>query len=134
MYFRPASWALCAASSSDSVIRTLASLISIGRLTPAITSTLALIHDRDRQVGRRAAEHVGEQHDAVALLGAGDAVEDLGPTLLHVVVRADADGGDVDLPPDDVLERRDQLLAEPSVGDDDQTDHGVTAPSSPGRV
>src|SRR5512132_437745 len=42
MYLRPASWALCAASSSDSVCRTLASLISIGRLTPAITSTLAL--------------------------------------------------------------------------------------------
>src|SRR6185312_9589902 len=42
MYFRPASCALVTAFSSVSLERRLASLISIGRLTPAMTSTLAL--------------------------------------------------------------------------------------------
>ena len=40
-----------------------------------------------------------------------DAIEDLRAALLHVVVRADADGGDVALRPDDVLQSADQLLA-----------------------
>src|SRR5690606_12781872 len=42
MYFRPASWAAATASSRLAWLRTLASLISMGRLMPAITSTLAL--------------------------------------------------------------------------------------------
>src|SRR5579885_2166976 len=42
MYFRPASWAPRTASESEAVWRRLASLISIGRLMPAITSILAL--------------------------------------------------------------------------------------------
>src|ERR1051326_8957355 len=40
MYLRPASWAPSTARSSFSFWRRLASLISIGRLTPAMTSTL----------------------------------------------------------------------------------------------
>src|SRR5204862_447816 len=39
MYLRPASWAWSTASPSFSSSRTLASLISIGRLIPATTST-----------------------------------------------------------------------------------------------
>src|SRR5664279_191335 len=39
-YLRPASWAAVTACSSGQVSRTLASLISIGRLIPASTSTL----------------------------------------------------------------------------------------------
>src|SRR5215831_11351696 len=39
-YLRPASWAAATACSSGQVSRTLASLISIGRLMPASTSTL----------------------------------------------------------------------------------------------
>src|SRR3984957_19214508 len=42
MYLRPASWAPRTASARLSLCRRLASLISIGRLTPAMTSTLAL--------------------------------------------------------------------------------------------
>src|SRR6201987_4279766 len=41
MYLRPASWAPSTARSRLSVCRKLASLISMGRLTPAITSILA---------------------------------------------------------------------------------------------
>src|SRR5438552_6555741 len=52
---------------------------------------LGAIEHRDREVGRRAAEHVGEQHDAVAILDAGDALQDLAAALLHVVVGTDAD-------------------------------------------
>src|SRR5204863_7546412 len=40
MYLRPASWAPSTARSSFSFWRRLANLISIGRLTPAMTSTL----------------------------------------------------------------------------------------------
>ena len=39
MYLRPASWAWDTASDSGSSSRTLASLISMGRLMPATTST-----------------------------------------------------------------------------------------------
>src|SRR5262245_15887134 len=42
IYLRPASWALTTASTRPSVSRTLASLISIGRLTPAMISTRPL--------------------------------------------------------------------------------------------
>src|ERR1035441_3422873 len=42
-YLRPASWAADPACSSGQVSRTLASLISIGRLMPASTSTLGLL-------------------------------------------------------------------------------------------
>ncbi len=45
------------------------------------------------------------------------------PPLLHVVVRPDADGRDVDLRADDVLQSGDQLLAKTTVGDDDKSDH-----------
>src|SRR5438132_12518226 len=38
-YLRPASWAMAMVSGSDRSSRTLASLISIGRLMPASTST-----------------------------------------------------------------------------------------------
>ncbi len=42
MYLRPASCALMTATASGSVFRALASFMSIGRLTPAMTSILAL--------------------------------------------------------------------------------------------
>src|SRR5208282_5887127 len=42
MYLRPASWAPRTAAARLSLSRRLASLISIGRLTPAMTSTFAL--------------------------------------------------------------------------------------------
>ena len=42
MYFRPASWALCAASSSDSVWRTLDQLDQHRQVDAGETSTLAL--------------------------------------------------------------------------------------------
>ena len=87
MYLRPASWAPCTARSRASVWRTLASLISIGRLTPAMTSTLAAVQDRDREVGRRAAEHVGQQDDALAARRPGRRYRGCPPALLHIVVR-----------------------------------------------
>src|SRR5262245_4440167 len=42
MYLRPAAWAAATASARLSRLRTLASLMSMGRLTPAMTSILAL--------------------------------------------------------------------------------------------
>src|SRR4029077_6598811 len=43
---------------------------------------IGLVEYRDGKVVWRAAEHVGQQYDAVALLHLGDAVEDVTPALL----------------------------------------------------
>ena len=69
--------------------RTLASLISIGRLTPAMTSTRPGLHHRDRKVGRRAAEHVGQDDHAGAVIDSGDRVQDVLAALFHVVLGTD---------------------------------------------
>ena len=52
-----------------------------------------------------------------------DRVEDVLAALLHVVLGADADGGDVALRADDMLERGDEFRGEPAVGDEDHADH-----------
>src|SRR5690606_34183246 len=44
-------------------------------------------------------------------------------TPLHVVVGADADGADPLLLADDMLQRRDELLGEASMGDENHSDH-----------
>ena len=61
MYLRPASLAAVMASRSVAWSRTLASLISIGRLMPGEHLGAGLLHHGDGQVRGRAAEHVGEQ-------------------------------------------------------------------------
>ena len=66
MYLRPASAASRTASLIERSPRTRASLTSIGRLTPGDHFDAARLHHRDREVGGRAAEHVGEDDDAVA--------------------------------------------------------------------
>ena len=79
-----------------------ASLISIGRLTPVITSTCGA-DERHAEVGRRAAEQVG-QHQHVRRLALGpagrrpdplDRLADVLFRVIHVVVPADRHGGHV---------------------------------------
>jgi len=43
--------------------------------------------------------------------------------LFHVVVSADAHGGDLRLRPDDMLERGDEFRREPPVGHQNHADH-----------
>ena len=111
------------ARSRLSLWRRLASLISIGRLMPAITSILARSMTEIARFDGRAAEHVGQQHHAVAGIDFGDRAQDVLAALLHVVFGADADGGDLRLRPDDMLERGDEFRREPPVGDQNHSDH-----------
>ncbi len=55
-----------------------------------------------------------------------DRAQDVLPALFHVVVGADADGGDVALRPDDMLERGDELRGEPAVGDENHANHAMS--------
>src|SRR5262245_45684262 len=47
---------------------------------------LHLIDDRNGEVRGRAAEHVGQNHHAVATVNRAHGVDDVGPTLFHVVI------------------------------------------------
>ena len=134
MYLRPASLArITTASASGISPRTLASLISIGRLMPAITSTFGLVHHRDGQIGRRAAEHVGQHDHAVARIGAVDGLDDLPAAHGDIVLGADRNGLQLLLRPDHVLERRAEFLRQPAVRDDDNADHELEPISSLAR-
>jgi hypothetical protein len=53
------------------------------------------VHHRNREIGGRAAEHVGEDHHTVAGVGARDRLDDVVAPLLDVVVGPDHDGLDL---------------------------------------
>src|SRR5437764_27384 len=53
------------------------------------------LHHRNRQIGRRSPEHIGQQYDAVPGVAPIDAGLDLGPPVVHVVVGSDAHRVDV---------------------------------------
>ena len=86
-------------------------------------------HAGDRQVRRRAAEHVGQDGDAVAGVDALDRLDDVLAALLDVIVRADGDGLDLALRADDVLQRSAKLDGEPPVGDENKADHRREIPA-----
>ena len=92
MALRPLSRVCCAACSRLSAWRSPASLSSIGRLTPVITSTCCSAEERQAEVGRRAAEHVGEHDDAGRPRHPRDRGGDRLARRLDVVVPADRDG------------------------------------------
>ena len=123
MYLRPASSAQVTASASGCLERTLASFTSIGRLTPAITSTPFRSIIEMARLRRRAAEHVGQQHDPVAGVAPADTGLDLGAAVFDVVVRPDTDRVDVALRADHMLHGGAQFLGQPAVGHQDHADH-----------
>src|SRR5262249_38908570 len=84
------------------------------------------VEDGDGEIGGRAAEHVREQDDAVALVDLLDAVEDLASSHFHVVLGADADSGDALLRPDHMLERGDEPGRQTTVGDENHCDHRIS--------
>ena len=83
----------------------------------------AAVHDGNGEVGRRAAEHVGQQDDAAAVLNARDRAENVGAPLLHVVFGADRDRLESRLRPDDMLERGAKTSGELAVGHKDHSNH-----------
>ena len=124
MYLRPASCAAATAACNGSLSRAEASLISIGRLMPAMTSTLPVsITEMARFDGVPPNMSVSRMTPSPPST-ARDRVQDVLAALLHVVVGADAHGAHGLLLADHVLGRRDELLGQPTVGDQYQSDHG----------
>src|SRR6476646_5296417 len=81
------------------------------------------LHGRDGEIGRRAAEHVGQHHDAVAAVDAGERREHVGAPFVEIIVRPDGNGLKLLLRSDHMLERGTKFMREPAMGDDDDADH-----------
>jgi hypothetical protein len=73
---------------------------------------------------RRAAEHVGEQHAAIAAIDGGDRFQDRRTPLLHIVLGQNAYGRDLILRAHNMLQRSPKFLGQIAVGDDHNTNHG----------
>src|SRR5690606_1413736 len=84
---------------------------------------LAGAHHGYRKVRRRAAEHVGENDDAGTGVGARYRIDNVIAALFHIVVSADADGFEILLRADHVLDSETELLGKTAVGDKNDTDH-----------
>ena len=123
MYLRPASRASITAWSRSALSRKRRQLDQHRQVDAADHLDAAAVHHRDREVRRRAAEHVGEQHDAAAVLNARHRAEDVGAALLHVVFGADRDRFESRLRTDDVFERGAKTSGELAVSDQDHSNH-----------
>ncbi|MNL34736.1 hypothetical protein D3C87_1567240 [compost metagenome] len=60
----------------------------------------------------------------MALVDVSHGVEDILPTLIHVVLWADANGLDSFLRTDNMLERMSEFLSQLAMGDKHKSDHG----------
>ena len=124
MYLRPAVWAQSTASASGWLERTLASLTSIGRLTPAITSTpWRSICEMARLLGvppNMSVSSTTPSPVSTVLMQRWISVA----APLDVVIGADADRCHVPLGAHDVFHGRPQFLCEPAMSDQYKTDHG----------
>src|SRR5690606_31229114 len=101
------------------------------QVDPADDLDVAVLHGRDGDVGGRTAEHVGEDHDAVALIRRFDAAQDVVAALFHVVIRTDGDGLDHVLRADDMLERCLELHGEGAVRHQNHADHRYSPKGKP---
>ena len=93
MYLRPASWAWATQVASGLARAHAGQLDQHGQVEAGDHLGVGLLHHRDGEVGGRAAEHVGQQDHALAVvdrLRRPCRMSRAAP--LHVVVRADADG------------------------------------------
>src|SRR6266581_3640478 len=73
-------------------------------------------HAGDREIGRCAAEHVGEDGDAVARVDTVDRLDDVASTQIRVVLGTDRDGFDLFLRTHDMFERRLELVGKAPMG------------------
>jgi hypothetical protein len=95
----------------------------MGRLTPVSTIHLAGLEQGQADVGRGAAEHVGQDDHAVALLHALDGAFQVGQERGHVHRPFDGDVCALLLRPQDGLGRFQQMLAELAMGHQDHSNH-----------
>ena len=122
MYLRPASWAMRTASAIGR-LRTRGELDQHRQVDAGQHLDARMLHDRDREVGRRAAEHVGQHDHAVAGVAGPRPLQDLAAPLFHVVLGADADRRDALLRTDDMLQRGQEFARQIAVGHEYDADH-----------
>ena len=126
--FRPCSRISRATSSRSRGPSRLASLISIGRLTPVITSTLSAsrnVRPRFDGVPPNMSVRIRTPHRRPAR---ADRLRDLLARVVHVVVPADRHRGELRQVADDRLRRVHQLGGELPVRDDDDANHRDRTP------
>nr|CAI0340169.1 conserved hypothetical protein [Rhizobiaceae bacterium] len=92
-------------------------------------------HHGNGEVRGGAAEHVGEDDDAMALVGLHHRFQDILAALVHVVLGADADGLDRLLRTNDMFKGVPEFLRKLAMGDKHQSDHqqSLQFPNSNGR-
>src|SRR6516225_10296384 len=81
------------------------------------------LHGGDGEIGWRAAEHVSEHHNAVAVVNARERGKHVCAPLIEIVVGTYGDGLELLLGSNHVLERSAELMRKPAVGNDDDADH-----------
>ncbi len=84
---------------------------------------LGLLHDRDGEVRRRPAKHVGQQDDAVAGVVLEGRVQYILAALADIVLGTDADSGHLILRANHMFHRRYELVGEPAMSYQHQSDH-----------
>ena len=122
MYLRPASWAMRDRLGDRPVVRTEASLTSIGRLTPASTSMRACsMIEMARLDG--VPPNMSVNTITPSPVSQAGARQDLGAPLLHVVVGADTDRQDALLRTDDMFQRGEEFARQVAVRHQYESDH-----------
>ena len=122
-YLRPASCAADHRLLQRALVADLGELDQHRQVDAGEHLDLRPAHHGNREVGRRAAEHVGEDSDAVAGVDALDRLDDVLAALFDVIVGTDGHGLDLLLRADHMLERRAEFDGEPPVRNENETDH-----------
>jgi len=86
------------------------------QIDPGDDLDILAFHQADGEVRRGAAEQVGQDDHALALVARLDGVGDVLAPRFHVIVRLDADTGDRLLRADDMFHGRDELGRESAMG------------------
>src|SRR5262249_40566743 len=89
-------------------------------------------HHRNSKIRWRAAEHIGQDGDAIAAVDALNRFDDILAALLDIVVGADRHCLDLALRTYDVLQGRAELDGQPPVGHQHQTNHETPRARVPG--
>src|SRR3546814_670362 len=89
---------------------------------------IGLAHQRNGEVGRRSAEHVGEQDHTLAAVDPCGGGRYVGPARLHVVIRADTDRLHPFLRANNMFHGGDELHRQTSMRHQNQADHRLSAP------
>src|SRR3954453_14309868 len=86
------------------------------KIDPCEHVHLRTAHTGNREVGRRAAEHVSQDRNTVATLDAAYRVNDIASTQIGVVLGSDCDGFNLSLLTHDMFERRPKFVGKAPMG------------------